>query len=281
MKGLLKRLAATPGLGRALLVPYRLAGALPYVARPVSHLARWLITSREYTNYSYDLTDLNVRYLTAFVSQVSGVSRAEAAAYINEIESAGHLAEHIRQMVHASDRGRFADVRQGFGRRIGWYAMVRAVKPRVVVETGVDTGLGACVVTEALRRNASEGWDGYYYGTDINPEAGYLLAGEYARYGEILYGDSIDSLETLDAVVDMFINDSDHAADYEGREYEAIREKLSPGALVLSDNAHCTDRLLDFADRTGRWFLFFQEQPRDHWYPGAGIGVAYGGKAGT
>jgi hypothetical protein len=24
-----------------------------------------------------------------------------------------------------------------------------------------------------------------------------------------------------------------------------------------------------------RAFLFFREQPQDHWYPGAGIGIAY------
>ena len=33
--------------------------------------------------------------------------------------------------------------------------------------------------------------------------------------------------------------------------------------------------LRDFADRIGRGFLYFQDQPRDHWWPGDGIGAAF------
>ena len=47
-------------------------------------------------------------------------------------------------------------------------------------------------------------------------------------------------------------------------------------AVVLGDNAHVTDKLYQFATRTGRKFLFFQQKPLNHWYPGAGIGAAYG-----
>lgn len=147
---------------------------------------------------------------------------------------------------------------------MGWYAIVRAVKPHVVVETGVDKGLGACVLTAALERNASEGHHGYYYGTDINPTAGYLLSREYSRYGKILYGDSIESLASLDITIDVFINDSDHSADYEAQEYVTVEEKLAKAAIVIGDNAHCTEELLRFAEQTGRDFLFFKEQPDKH-----------------
>jgi hypothetical protein len=44
---------------------------------------------------------------------------------------------------------------------------------------------------------------------------------------------------------------------------------------VLSDNADCTDELLKFALGTGRRFLFFAEKPKNHWWPGDGIGVAF------
>ena len=90
-----------------------------------------------------------------------------------------------------------------------------------------------------------------------------------------MYGDSIASLQLLTAQVDIFINDSDHSPDYEEREYEVIAPKLARGALVLGDNSHCTDKLLEFALRTNRRFLFFAEKPDAHWYPGAGIGCAF------
>jgi predicted O-methyltransferase YrrM len=170
---------------------------------------------------------------------------------------------------------RTADPVPRFARRIGWYALVRCLKPKVVVETGVDKGLGSVVLTAALLRNGLEGHPGRYYGTDINPKAGYLLKEPYAAAGKILIGDSIESLKKLGETIDLFINDSDHSAGYEGREYETVERSLAPGAVVIGDNAHVTDELLRFARRTGRTFLYFQERPKDHWYPGGGIGVAF------
>ena len=40
-------------------------------------------------------------------------------------------------------------------------------------------------------------------------------------------------------------------------------------------NAHCSDELFKFAGRSGRRFLYFQERPKNHWYDGGGIGVAF------
>jgi hypothetical protein len=33
--------------------------------------------------------------------------------------------------------------------------------------------------------------------------------------------------------------------------------------------------LSDWAERTGRHYLFFKEQPSGHWWPGDGIGAAW------
>ena len=139
----------------------------------------------------------------------------------------------------------------------------------------MDKGLGSCVLTAALMRNNQGGSPGYYYGTDINPRAGYLLCGEYAKHGRILYGDSIESLRVLQEPIDLLINDSDHSAEYEMREYETVAPKLSHRAVILGDNSHITDRLRVFAQTSGRKYVFFHEKPRQHWYPGGGIGVAF------
>ncbi len=58
-------------------------------------------------------------------------------------------------------------------------------------------------------------------------------------------------------------------------EYKTIEKKLSEDSLIISDNADSTKALYDFAMKTNRKFLFFQEKPEDHWYPGGGIGVAF------
>lgn len=250
---------------------------LVYFRQPAREIVRWLVRSKETTNLTYDLTPLNQAHLAAFVSAVTGAELADCERYLDEIKNNSELAEHVRRKVLEGPHGDVADADARYGRRIGWYAIVRATKPTVVVETGVDKGLGSCVLAAAILRNRQDGTDGRYYGTDIDPAAGYLLDGPYAAAGEILYGDSIDSLGRLSDPIDLFINDSDHSQDYEAREYVAVAHKLSPEAIILGDNSHVSPALSDFARRTGRRFLFFREQPADHWYPGAGIGAAYPG----
>ena len=44
---------------------------------------------------------------------------------------------------------------------------------------------------------------------------------------------------------------------------------------MLSDNSQQSPKLLEFAEKTGRAFLYFQDAPKDHWWPGDGIGAAF------
>src|SRR5262249_34879230 len=208
--------------------------------------------------------------------QVTGRGFADVRAYVRELEEDEALRSHVRTCTLEDSHYRdVADPEARYGRRLGWYAMVRCLAPKVVVETGIDKGLGSVVLAEALLRNGSEGRPGRYYGTDSNPKAGFLFREPYAQVGGILFGDSIESLKRLDEQIDLFVNDSSHSAEYEGKEYRAVEHKLTPDAVVIGDNAHVTDELLRFAHRTGRRFLYFQEKPRAHWYPGAGIGVSF------
>jgi predicted O-methyltransferase YrrM len=265
----------TPLLGRLGLLAYRIKIILPEMFFHFKNFTRWLFTSRETTNFTYDLTPLNKSYLASFISGITGKTIEEIQKYFEEIENDSELRNHIKKVTLSNERSFVADEEADYARRIGWYAFARALKPKVIVETGVEKGLGACILASALIKNSEEGNSGFYYGTDINPEAGYLFTGKYSSAGKILYGDSIESLKKLDKVIDLFINDSDHSADYEQNEYEVIKDKLSPDAVVLGDNSHLTDRLFQFALKTNRRFLFFKEEPSNHWYPGAGIGAAF------
>lgn len=244
--------------------------------RPRLSLAMsWIVSSNEITNFTYDITPLNRTYLAHALALATGKGADEIRTYIAELDSDQELRDTIVRQTRAHFMRYFADERVLYGRRIGWYAAVRAVKPKIVVETGVDKGLGSAVICAALRRNAAEGYEGRYFGTDLQPVAGFLLGPPYDAYGEILRGDSIESLRKLSGEIDVFINDSDHSSAYEAAEYQTIRDKLSPNALILGDNAHVTDELAKFAAATGRRFLFFSEEPERFWAPGAGIGIAF------
>jgi len=160
------------------------------------------------------------------------------------------------------------------GRRVVWYAAVRLLKPKLVVETGVHHGLGALVIISALKKNLEEGFEGRYIGTDIDPSAGSMISGDYSAWGTVLYGDSLRSLESLGQSIDIFINDSNHSADYELAEYFTIEHILSPNALVIGDNTHTSESLNLWSREKGRDFLLLYEKPKDHWYPGAAVGLS-------
>jgi predicted O-methyltransferase YrrM len=233
----------------------------------------WLFRSRESVNFTYDLTDRCKLHLAAGLSAILGENTETLQEFMNEIEHDVEFRSHMHSLLQRHPLRYRTDDEPRIGRRMVWYAIVRVTKPSLVVETGVDQGMGAVVLCAALRRNASEGHPGRYLGTDNNPLAGYFLKGEYAKFGEVLYGDSLKSLEGLNAI-DVFINDSDHSADYEQAEYEVVRDRLTPRAIVLGDNAHVTSKLAEFSLRNNRRFIFLAEEPANHWYKGAGVGVS-------
>jgi hypothetical protein len=261
-------------LGRVVLIPVRLGMALGYYTPQLKRTVTWAVSSREATNFTFEITQENCEYLAHTISAITGVSFSSAMGYINELQGDDALKRHVIEETRKSRMRYCADERCAFGRRLGWYAFVRILKPHVVVETGVDKGLGAVTLCAALMRNAAEGFPGRYFGTDKDPDAGFLLTQPYSSVGEILYGDSIQSLRSIPEI-DVFINDSDHSAEYERREYELVAPKLGSNGLILGDNSHCTDVLARFSAERGRQFIFFREQPKDHWYPGAGIGISF------
>lgn len=235
----------------------------------------WWWRSREETNFTYALTERNRRHLAHALALACGVPAEVAWRAMAELQADAGFRERILERRRSTGLAAISDPRVEVGRRLAWYAAVRLTRPRLVIETGVDKGLGAAVLCAALLRNAEEGHPGRYLGTDIDPGAGRLLGPPYDTVGKILYGDSIASLEAIDGPIDLFVNDSDHSAAYEAREYRTIEAKLAPGALIIGDNAHVTDELLRFAEATGRRFLFVREVPAGTWYPGDGIGFAF------
>ena len=267
MRPLLRSVRRSP-IGPYINIPRRAILASSRLAPPLARMAKWLLVSREDTNFTYPLTDLNMLYLAHFIALVVDRDIETVEGYFAEVAGDEHLRRHILEHV-SRDRSN-SDMRVDFGRRLGWYAITRALKPELVIETGVDKGLGSVTLCAALLKNGT----GRFIGTDINPTAGRYLDGIYSEVGRIAYGDSIETLKGIDQPIDLFVNDSDHSAAYEAAEYVTVENRLSPSALVISDNANSTDALAQWSRRHGRRFMFWREQPKDHWYPGEGIGIS-------
>ncbi|HKU53850.1 MAG TPA: class I SAM-dependent methyltransferase [Rhizomicrobium sp.] len=247
-----------------------------YYGRQLKALKPTIFATGETHNFTYDLTDENLRYLAETIAVATNKRPAEIETFIEEaINDTGLRSYFDSKMAAYHGQQSPKGVRSPFSRRLGWYAVTRTIKPRLIIETGVERGHGALMLCAALLKNRDEGFTGHYIGTDIDIKAGWLLTEPYSQMGKVLFGDSIASLKTLSGPVDLFINDSDHSAEYEAWEYEVIAPLLSSRALILGDNAHVTDKLARFSRRMERHFLMFDEKPKDHWYPGAGIGISF------
>lgn len=272
----LRRAVARTRLAPVAAFPTRALQVARHDAAVIGASVRWLFGSREHHNFTYDLTALNRGHLAWFVAQVCDVPVAAVRGWFAELDEDTALRTRIEAATAAAPRRGLADRRARYGRRLGWYAMVRACRPGHVVETGVDKGLGTCVLAAALLRNAADGHPGRVSALDLNPEAGYLVAAEpWSTVVDLVIGDSVASLAALTTPVDLFLHDSDHSVTHERAELAAVEPKLAPGALLLTDNVTSTNVLAGYAEQTGRRFLAFTERPARHWYPGDGIGAAW------
>jgi hypothetical protein len=111
--------------------------AISYYKTRLECLERWVTTSNETTNFTYDLHPSSYTYLASCVAIVTGVPEAEISRYISEILHDESLRRHVHATTNAAPRAirEEADPHARFSRRVGWYAVARATKPRIIVET--------------------------------------------------------------------------------------------------------------------------------------------------
>ena len=239
--------------------------------RSPSSALRYLLTDPELDNFTYRIS--NSDRLASFLADALGTDAADMGRYIRELQADRAVRAEIEaRLASRPDRRRTMP----YGRRLGWYAIVRHLKPRLVVETGIHDGLGSTVLLRALERNAAEGVDGRLLSIDIRSDAGWLIPDDLRRRHEVLIGDSLALLGPAigDRPVGFFVHDSDHRYGHETAEFDTVLPLTKPGAMLVSDNAHASTAFADFCGRHELTYRYWRERPRHHFYPGAGIGLA-------
>src|SRR5260370_26751006 len=142
-----------------MIVP-RVVSAARTSGQQLLHVLPWAVASREYTNCSYETTDVSRAGLCGMVAVIANTDIRTVVAFADELRSNAELAEHIRADHSESDRKWSSDPQFRAGRPMLYYLLIRALKSGFVVEAGVDKGLGAVIICEALRRNEAEGYIG-------------------------------------------------------------------------------------------------------------------------
>jgi predicted O-methyltransferase YrrM len=187
------------------------------------------------------------------LARYTGLPYLELMRYRRELrddcEFQAHLAR-CREEVH-----------YGFAGLAQLYAVVRAAKPAVVVETGVASGMSSAHILRALAANGR----GTLHSIDLpNVQDGSILpqgrstgwmvpAALHAQWNLHL-GDTYELLpKLLDSLarVDLFLHDSDHSYEAMSFEFERAWPKLAPSGLLLSDDSHLHTAWDDFCARQG------------------------------
>ena len=243
------------------------AASVRRVGAPLIPNWRFVLSDPEPANYTYELA--NEDELAAWVADLAGVSVAEAAAVVAEPRSDDELRRRLRAATHGHRL--WSKPEPPFGRRAGWYALVRLIAPELVIETGVHDGLGSLLLLRALERN---GGQGRLVSVDINPAAGWLV-NAHPRW-ELRLEPAVDGLPEVlgnGPPVGVFIHDSLHSYDNERAELELAAVRLAGNGALITDNAHGTRALADVCASHGFRYSEFVERPREHFYPGGATGA--------
>jgi len=155
------------------------------------------------------------------------------------------------------------------------YAVLRKLRPRVAVETGVANGFSTAFSLLALQANA----EGHLHSIDLPREAGrdyvpgtfyegegragippgsepgWLIPAELKERWTLILGRSQEELppllESL-GTIDSFMHDSEHSFDCMWFEYNAAWPALRPGGVLISDDVNSTEAFRRFAAQEGR-----------------------------
>lgn len=232
-------------------------------------VARYVLLAPDVGDFSYELG--NDAELIDVLAQALALEPATIAGYLGEIRGDAALTRELSARVRWRP-----DMRRhvGLGHRVAWYVVARALKPRLVVETGIKHGIGALVLLEALGRNAREGRPGHLISFDLDTFSGWIVPDRLRGDWEPVYASTFDRLEqTLEGrEVDLFICDTPPDYDIESFEMRTAMRHAAPGIVLIAGNGDRTAVLPELTAEMHGSFHFFTERPVHDIYPGAGLG---------
>jgi predicted O-methyltransferase YrrM len=145
------------------------------------------------------------------------------------------------------------------------YSLVRATKPKTVVEFGMSFGISAVHLAAAVRDNGS----GRVVTTELSATKIAAAKKTFSETGlddliTILDGDALTTLEGLDGSADFVLLDG--WKDLYLPVIKLLEPRLPAGALVIADNASAPDMqpYLDYVRNADNGYVSFNFLVREH-----------------
>ena len=228
----------------------------PIMRRPRRALA-YVLWDPEVESFSYDLA--NAEELAAFLAPLLDAERGQVMRWIDEART---------DPVLTRDRGfRWSSKRrQPLGNRTLWYAVIRATRPKLIVEAGVHEGLGSEMILVALRRNAAEGHPGKLISFDIFEDTGWQVAPELRDGWEFVLESTLTGMQRVlrGREVDLFIHETPHVEEFIVPEVTAAARHAGRRLTVIDTSGSTCDALPRLAGACGATCSYFLDHPRDH-----------------
>ena len=189
-----------------------------------------------------------------FIAQISGVSQWKIREYMNEPISTPEFAVHLRNSDEQLRQLAITSADLFAKKVLLQYAVIRAVQPNCVVETGIANGVSSAYVLLALRKNGrgslhSVGLSDASF-LPAGAEPGWLVPLWLRSSWQIHLGDARQILAPLLSKlgsIDVFIHDSLHSYEHMSWEFETAYPALRSGGLLLADDALWNKAFLDFS----------------------------------
>lgn len=138
------------------------------------------------------------------------------------------------------------------------YYLVRALKPRVTIETGVWYGYSSAFILQALDEIGA----GTLCSVDLRDlsfpkslEVGFAVPEKLRSRWTLILGPSKSRLPEVLVTypqVDLFIHDSDHSYETMMLEFQTAWPSLRPGGVLVSDNVEMNRAFDDFCSKVDR-----------------------------
>jgi len=190
-----------------------------------------------------------------FIKNVSKADSAEIQGYLSEIEGNRDFHNKLKENQTSYGRRWFPDWGWGIGTTLGTvlYTLCRKVRPDIIVETGVASGVSSSYILCSLEKNKN----GILYSIDLTwreGQSGWIIPKNLRDRWRLIMGRSFDELPPLlDRLktIDIFLHDSEHTYQNMFFEYQTAWIHLRPGGLLLSHNIDASDAFPDFCKNDG------------------------------
>ena len=189
-----------------------------------------------------------------FLAQITGERVSRIREFIDE---PAHTPEFLRHVSECEKTFRTTSIESAdlYAKKVLiQYAIVRALRPETIVETGVASGVSSAHVLLALHKNRQGTLHSVEIGDStylpVGHEPGWVVPDWLRGRWKFHLGDARQILPQLMRELpslDLFTHDSLHTYDHMTFEFEQAFPFLRPGGILIADDALWNEAFWDFA----------------------------------